>query len=44
MNIIEFAHGFIGDQQMELYEFLACTMLMLAISVGWVWWYRLDPK
>ena len=38
MNMIEFAQGFTGNPGTELYEFLACVGLVLAISVGvFVW-------
>lgn len=38
MNIIEFTQGFTGNPGIELYEFLGCVLLLLAITIGWIVW------
>lgn len=38
MNITEFTQGFTGNPGIELYEFLGCVLLLLAITIGWIVW------
>ena len=38
MNIIEFTQGFTGNPGIELYEFLGCVLLVVALTIGWIAW------
>ena len=38
--MIEFAQGFIGNPTSELYQFAAFGMVVVAMSIGWTWWYH----
>jgi hypothetical protein len=38
--MIEFAQGFIGDPAVELMQFGTVAVVMLAVAIGWTWWYQ----